>query len=200
MRDQTFESLDPVEVVLFQGLRPGTSHAVWSNSKVRCVIWYNHPFRSSDRRPIDWVITRRRIDHAALGGVTTGSFTFFMAARILKGAPATKWLESPPECFPNTLSQIWDPTKGGRDAAPPDILSAALLNTTLGLLKWEERDVAVITGPTVYHKERWAKRKLTCKELGAALDFPAPIMLDVAKGNRNDCVMSPRPVRYSPMP
>jgi hypothetical protein len=94
------DKLEEVDVVLCQGFKPGSNHAVWKLPATQAVLWFNHGFRGGELMPKDWTVTKRMLDHDRLGGVTNARCTLFVAQR--KGAASVRW-KQPPASFSNTL-------------------------------------------------------------------------------------------------
>jgi hypothetical protein len=102
-----------------------------------------------------------------------------------------RWKKEP-DCFKNTLRQIVDPTKGGYMCDEPTG-EGSMLDTAKGLLNWGTRLTASITMPTVYSKDRWARRRLTLEELGHAADIPGDKVEGMGAGSLKVAVNAPVP-------
>ncbi|KAI2508968.1 hypothetical protein MHU86_5463 [Fragilaria crotonensis] len=161
----------PVDVLIFEGKPPKSDDLVWEAIEVRRIAWIDDTGRGRFRwdNKVGWRIHRRSISHAAIGGVTDGIFSVFLASRVEEDVG---W------CIPATgvratLSRVVDPTKGGRAVDPPVATTGSVeaRNTARGLLEWKKRFDKVCV-PTVYSKDKWAVRKLSDTELVDVLDLP----------------------------
>ena len=161
----------PVDVVIFEGKAPRADNGLWDCPGVERIAWIDDTGRGRFKGPrrSDWKIHRRSISHAAVGGVTDGIFSVFLASRLERD---TEWI-IPSAGVRTTLSRVIDPTKGGRAVDPPGEAenSTEARNTAKGLLGWKRRFGQVCV-PTVYSKEKWAVRRLYDVELTDALDLP----------------------------
>jgi hypothetical protein len=174
-----FEDLTEVDVVLFQDFRPSGQHAVWCRDSVEAIVWCNRGLRGKEKLPRGWSLTTKRLEHSRAGGVTNVTATVYIALRL--GKPRVRWKQIP-DCFENTLRQIIDPTKGGYMCDEPRE-GEPTMDTAKGLLNWQTRLTATIILPTVYSRERWARRRLSLKELGHASDIPR-VRLGYPRGQR----------------
>ena len=75
--DANLGDLPPVDVVLFEGAGPGSTHAVWTDLKtVNAIVWFGGnrrcrpPSASLHSGLLRWVVDRTALHHGALGGVT----------------------------------------------------------------------------------------------------------------------------------
>jgi hypothetical protein len=160
--------LEPVDVVLFQGCKPGHGHSVWTHPEVTTVVWFNQGLRGEDKLPRGWTLTKKKLSHARAGGVSNAQAIVYVAMQW--GARTMQWKQSP-DGFANTLQQVVDPTVGGRMCDPPDETKQGE-NTAAGLVDWKMRRSCWVTVPTVSSKVKWATRKLTSVELGHVMDLP----------------------------
>jgi hypothetical protein len=78
MGEAEIERLAPVDVVLFQGMRPGLKHGEWRVESVRMVVWLNQGFRGGERLPKGWTLTRELLSYARAGGVTNAELTVYV--------------------------------------------------------------------------------------------------------------------------
>jgi hypothetical protein len=101
-------------------------------------------------------------------GVSNAQAIVYVAMRW--GARTMQWKPSL-DGFANTLQQVADPSFGGRMCDPPDEMKQGE-KTAAGLVDWKTRRSCWVTVPTVYSKDKWATRKLTCVELGRVMDLP----------------------------
>jgi hypothetical protein len=58
-QDANLSSLGEVDVVLFQGFRPGMTHDVWSRTGVGAVVWCSRGLRAKERLPRGWSLTTK---------------------------------------------------------------------------------------------------------------------------------------------
>ena len=168
---------EPVDIVLFDGCKPGVNNSVWACPEIEYVVWF---YKNSSRctLPSGWKLESRSLSHTELGGVTNGIFRCRVARR--NEAPDLLW-PSDPLAVSSYLRQVIDPTLGGPlEETRPD-LEHRDLNTASGLLDWNKRFDKVLV-PTVYSKEKWARRKLHAKELLSALDVPAEVQGKITGG------------------
>lgn len=165
-------SLEDVEVMLFQGHVPSKSHAVWGNPKVRVVCWYGPRSRYEKVLSVGWKFVGVKMSHAELGGVSDGIFHVRYAIR----RDETDW-EIVPQCginFRNTVAQVWHSANGGRLCNKVD-KAQDKSGSMMDVISWENRVMPSVRGPTVYNKNKWARRRLTTKELSDVADMPAII-------------------------
>ena len=76
---------NPVDAVFFEGKPPKPDDPVWeAAAKVRRIVWIDDTGRGRFKRGnrVDWRVHRRSISHAAIGGVTDGIFSVFLASRV----------------------------------------------------------------------------------------------------------------------
>lgn len=118
--------------------------------------------------------------HADLGGVTTASTRFTVARRAedesvgLPLAAGRKRPRSPPVGFLGaSLGRVINPTISGRLCAAPGPLD---FDSSTAVLDWNLRGEAFKL-PSVFSKETgFVRRKLSDKELLAAMDVPASVV------------------------
>lgn len=178
-KDVLIETLDrkSVDVVFFGGGRPPGDPRLWQNKNLKGVVWIAKRRASGAQRvPRGWKMLCKRVSHCTVGGVTNVSFWIGVALRNEGGLcwkPQTQFVG-------NVLRQVVDPTVGGRTCLPVKESVRRKENTALGLLDWKDR-FGYVSVPTVYSKDRWARRKLKAKELCDALDLPGFLVCDASE-------------------
>ena len=177
-------ALEPVEILLLQGswdsldqrlcangtrliLRCVESRARGSKGAKRAKLNANaaHAY-ITDNLPADWEAGTFNLAHKILGGATNGRFQVEWARPNTVPTPG---FISPPGFKIKLGNAI-----SSRDSSPWEVPEPeeGALNTSKGLLNWKWRTSGVVV-PNPWNKGAWVKRRLTPKELGEALDFPA---------------------------
>jgi hypothetical protein len=72
----------PVDILIFKGKPPKSADPIWELEKVRRIAWIDDTGRGRFKfdHKVGWRIHRRSISHAAIGGVTDGIFSVFLAS------------------------------------------------------------------------------------------------------------------------
>ncbi|GKY95914.1 hypothetical protein MPSEU_000552000 [Mayamaea pseudoterrestris] len=149
------------DVVCFDNIRPGASHAVWKLPGVELVIWFGSYSRGNV--PLGWIRTSHLIRHSELGGVTNGEFVVHLATR--SDAPLAKL---PQEVGVRMyLASIIDKTANGVPCSPPTNAEDVLVD----LRQLGDRYVV----PSVFSRTGFVRRKLSSKEVNLVWDLPATI-------------------------
>jgi hypothetical protein len=121
--------------------------------------------------------------------VTNAKITVYIALRW--GKNRMVWAHGA-DVFKNTLLQIMDLTKGGHMCNEPGDKGYSL-NTAKGLLDWRGRLTASVIMPTVYSRDKWAKRRLSLQELGHKADIPGDKVEGMGAGSLQATVQGPVP-------
>jgi hypothetical protein len=59
IKDADLPQLGEVDVVLFQGFRPGMTHEVWDKAGVGASVWCSRGLRAKERLPRGWSLTTK---------------------------------------------------------------------------------------------------------------------------------------------
>ncbi len=184
-KDMELEDLAPVDVILFEGAVPNSTHAVWKLGleSVNVIVWFggNRRCRPPSAPPSAdsyWSVEQTALDHGTLGGVTSLVTHFWVARRLsVSTTPrtATRAGFLPPIGLSGaSLGRVVKPTLPGRACTAPSMneFDAARMP-----LDWRHRD-DYLKLPSVFHRATggFVRRQLSDKELLAAMDVPASVL------------------------
>ena len=172
---------DNVDVVLFDELAPGPAHNVWKGKRIRFVVWWRS--RKASGPPRDdpaWSVSKLRMEHAILGGVTTRVDWIFVAVRDSRAEDSTQvafanwWTGAIEEGLRSTtVKGIVKPTEHGRPKSRHACKEEDLLCNRK--MNWNQDIDRLHVLPSVFSPTGLVARRLVGKELALALDFPSDL-------------------------
>ena len=175
------ERWNEADVILFDELCPGPSHDVWKSVRVQFVVWWkSKSWSGPPKEESRWIVSKLRMEHATLGGVTTRVDWIFVASRFMHSDQKQTisfldWWKGSMEkgLSLTTVRGIIKPTEHGKPRAVSKVKSEDLLCDRKMNWKLDREKVHIL--PSVFSPTGLVQRKLVPKELALALDFPSQL-------------------------
>ena len=166
----------PVDVILFDGSGPTSSHSVWRSPDVTVVAWCVGSHRCRPPRDSNWVLKVHTLDHQSVGGVTRRCDRLYVATRTeLHHRDSCFVLPPPVSVGPGMLSRVVDRTNQGRTCLPPKEGCDPMAHPISG----NQRDQFFVL-PCVFSSTKHVRRKLTDREWLKCYDCPAQVLRDLS--------------------
>ena len=169
-----------VHIVFCTGAPPGSTAGMWNNHLLQMVVATHSP-RSKVKAP--WLMTRLRVEHALVGGVSDGTFNLYAFAQNL---PSNIQPIAQPR---RDVFSIVDTTaSGGIEASTctqkPTKIPAVRrtpcgMLSVFGLFPLQARRQKFLV-PSVYTTTKWAHRRLNIKEQAHVFDVPLIVLKDLS--------------------